>query len=128
MQWFQDGTTSHTANITMKWLEHQFPNRLMSWRCGPEWSLHSPNQNPQIFITGVLEGQNAWEQSTIHWWPSIRRFMPYRKKSKSGWLTTSVSSAQWLSFGTRSVKKCILWARDFKTTFFYCYYINFQDM
>ena len=33
VQWFQqDGATPHTANITMEWLDHRYPNRLISRR------------------------------------------------------------------------------------------------
>ena len=49
-QWFQqDHATPHTANITMEWLDHCFAGRLISRRCIPEWSLHSPDLNPQDF-------------------------------------------------------------------------------
>ena len=36
-QWYQqDESTQHTSNIVMKWLDHQFPNRLIRGRREPE--------------------------------------------------------------------------------------------
>ena len=33
VQWFQqDGATPHTSSITMEWLDHRYPNRLISRR------------------------------------------------------------------------------------------------
>lgn len=57
VQWFQqDGATPHTANITMEWLDHRFPNRLISRRREPEWSPHSPDLNPpDFYLWGFLK-------------------------------------------------------------------------
>ena len=47
VQWFQqDEATLHTSNITMEWLEHRFPNQLISRRRKPEWFPYSPDLNP----------------------------------------------------------------------------------
>lgn len=61
----QDETTPHTVNITMEWLDHRLPNRLIRKRCKPEWSPHSLNMNARTFISALLEGQRVWEQSSI---------------------------------------------------------------
>ena len=57
VQWFQqDGATPHTANITMEWLDHRFPDRLISRRREPEWSPHSPDLNPpDFYLWGFLK-------------------------------------------------------------------------
>ena len=53
IQWFQqDGAPPHTANITLDWLDHKFPNPLISRKREPEWSPHSPDLNPQISTCG----------------------------------------------------------------------------
>ena len=37
IQWFQqDGAPPHTANITLDWLDHKFPNQLISRKREPE--------------------------------------------------------------------------------------------
>ena len=56
-QWFQqDGATPHTANITMEWLNHRFPDRLISRRREPQWSPHSPDLNPpDFYLWGFLK-------------------------------------------------------------------------
>ena len=56
-QWFQqEGTTPHTANITMKWLDRPFASQLIS-RCHvPEWSPHLPDLNPpDFYLRGFLK-------------------------------------------------------------------------
>ena len=57
VQWFQqDGATLHTAKITMEWLHHRIPNRLISKRWDLEGSLHSPNLNrPDFHLCGFLK-------------------------------------------------------------------------
>ena len=50
IQWFQqDGAPPHTANITLDWLDHKFPNRLIRRKREPEWSPHSRDLNPLDF-------------------------------------------------------------------------------
>uniref|UniRef100_UPI00358E2E41 uncharacterized protein n=1 Tax=Myxine glutinosa TaxID=7769 RepID=UPI00358E2E41 len=57
VQWFQqDGATPHTANVTMEWLDHRFPDRLISRRREPELSPHSPDLNPpNFYLWGFLK-------------------------------------------------------------------------
>ena len=57
MQWFQqDGATPHTANITLEWLDQQFPDRLISRRRDQEWLPHSPDLNPlDFYLWGLLK-------------------------------------------------------------------------
>ena len=57
IQWFQqDGAPPHTANITLDWLDHKFPNRLISRKREPEWSRHSPDLNPpDFYLWGFLK-------------------------------------------------------------------------
>ena len=85
VQWFQqNGAIPHIANITMEGFDHRFSNRLISRRHEPEWSLYSPNLNLQDFyhagsrwLTCMRTIYNPLLNSK---WPSIRRFVPYRKK------------------------------------------------
>ena len=55
--WFkQDGATPHTANDSLAWLQQRFPGRLISRRCDPEWSPHSPDLNPpDFYLWGYLK-------------------------------------------------------------------------
>jgi len=47
LQWFQqDCTTPNTSNESLAWLQQPFPDRLMSRRCDPQWTPHSPDLNP----------------------------------------------------------------------------------
>ena len=57
LQWFQqDGATPHTSNELLAWLRQRFPDRLISRRCDPEWSPHSPNLNsPDFYLWGHLK-------------------------------------------------------------------------
>ena len=57
LQWFQqDGATPHTSKESLAWLRQRFPDRLISPRCYPEWSPHSPDLNPQDFkLWGYLK-------------------------------------------------------------------------
>jgi len=48
----QEGATSHTSNESLAWLQQRFPDRQISRRCDPQWSPHSPDLTPQIFICG----------------------------------------------------------------------------
>ena len=49
-QWFQqDGATPHTSNESLALLQQRFPDRLISRRCDPQWSPHSPDLNPPDF-------------------------------------------------------------------------------
>jgi len=53
LQWFQqDGTTHHTSNESLAWLQQRFPDRLYQPQVWPAGELHSPDLNPQIFICG----------------------------------------------------------------------------
>ena len=56
-QWFQqDGATSNTSNESLAWLRQRFPDRLISRRCDPEWSPHSPDLNPpDFYLWGYLK-------------------------------------------------------------------------
>ena len=56
-QWFQqDDATPHTSNQSLAWLQQSFPDRLISRRCDPEWSPHSPNLNPlDFYLWGYLK-------------------------------------------------------------------------
>jgi len=42
----------HTSNESLACLQQRFPDRLIRRRCNPQWSPHSPDLNPQIFICG----------------------------------------------------------------------------
>jgi len=57
LQWFQqDGATPHSSNESLAWLQQRFPNRLISRRCDPKWSPHSPDLNPPDFdLWGCLK-------------------------------------------------------------------------
>ena len=57
LQWFQqDGATPHTANKSLVWLQQRFADRLISRRCDPEWSPHSPDLNPpDFYLWGYLK-------------------------------------------------------------------------
>jgi len=53
LQWFQqDGATPNSSRESLAWLQQRFPDRLISCRCDPQCSPHSPDLNPQIFICG----------------------------------------------------------------------------
>lgn len=56
-QWFQqDGATPHTSNASLAYLRQRFPDRLISRRCDPEWSPHSPDLNPpDFYLWGYLK-------------------------------------------------------------------------
>ena len=50
LQWLQqDGATPHTSNESLAWLQQRFSDRLISRRCDPQWSPHSPHLNPSDF-------------------------------------------------------------------------------
>jgi len=52
LQWFQqDGATPHSSNESLAWLQQRFPDRLISRRCDPQWSPHSPDLNPPRFLS-----------------------------------------------------------------------------
>ena len=57
LQWFQqDGATPHTSNESLAWLQQRFPDRLISRRCHPQWSPHSPDLNPpDFYMWGYLK-------------------------------------------------------------------------
>ena len=57
LQWFQqDGATPHTSNESLAWLQQCFPDRLISRRCDPQWSPHSPDLNtPDFYMWGYLK-------------------------------------------------------------------------
>jgi len=56
LQWFQqDGATTHSSNESLTWLQQRFPHRLISRRCDPQWSPHSPDLNPpDFYLWGYL--------------------------------------------------------------------------
>ena len=43
---------AHTSNESLAWLQQRFPDQLISRRCDPQWSPHSPDLNHQIVICG----------------------------------------------------------------------------
>ena len=52
----QDGATSHTANITIKWLKDHFKSRIISKKCAIEWPPLSPDLSPpDYFLWGFLK-------------------------------------------------------------------------
>ena len=56
LQWFQqDGTTPHTSNESLTWLQQRSHGRLISRRCDPQWSRIHRAWTPQIFICGILK-------------------------------------------------------------------------
>ena len=57
LQWFQqDGATPHTSKESLAWLQQRFPDRLISRRCDPQWSPHSPDLNPpDFYLWGYLK-------------------------------------------------------------------------
>jgi len=56
-QWFQqDGATPHSLHESLAWLQQRFPDRLISRRCDPQWSPHSPGwKPPDFYLWGYLE-------------------------------------------------------------------------
>ena len=56
-QWFQqDGATPHTSDVSLARLQQRFPVRLISRRCDPQWSRHSPDLNPpDFYLWGYLK-------------------------------------------------------------------------
>ena len=65
----------HTSNDLLAWLRQRFPDRLISRRCDPEWSPHSPNLNsPDFYLWGT------WRircRTAAH-----RPFLPWRQPSQ----------------------------------------------
>jgi len=58
LQWFQqDGTTPHSSNESLAWLQQSFPDRpLFSCKCDPQCSPHSTDWNPPDFhLRGYLK-------------------------------------------------------------------------
>ena len=43
----------HLLNESLAWLQQRFPDRLISRRCDPQWSPHSPDLNPPDFYLWV---------------------------------------------------------------------------
>ena len=53
----QDGATPH-SNESLAWLQQRFPDRLISRRCDPQWSPHSPDLNPpDLYLWGYLKAR-----------------------------------------------------------------------
>ena len=116
VQWFQqDGATPHTANITMEWLDHRFPDRLISRRREPEWSPHSPDLNPpDVYLWGFLN-DHVYEnrpQSIAELKVAItQKIRAIRKEEcyQGDWQlcssASSVPAAQRWSFGTCALIK-----------------------
>jgi len=43
-------------NQSLAWLQQRFPDRVISRRCDPQWSLHSPDLNPpDFYLLGCLK-------------------------------------------------------------------------
>ena len=59
LKWFQqDSATPQTANESLAWLQQCFPDRLISRKCDPQWSPHSPDLNSSDFyMWGYLKGR-----------------------------------------------------------------------
>ena len=57
LHWFQqDGATHHSSNESLAWLQQRFPDRLISRRCDPQWSPHSPDLNtPDFYLWGYVK-------------------------------------------------------------------------
>jgi len=46
----------YTSNELLAWLQQRFPDRLISRRCDPQWSPHSPYLNPPgFYMWGYLK-------------------------------------------------------------------------
>ena len=43
-----------TSKELLVWLKKRFSGRMISCKCDPQWSLYSPDLNPQIFISGDI--------------------------------------------------------------------------
>jgi len=41
----------HSSNESLARLQQRFPDRLISRRCDPQWSPHSPDLNPPDFLS-----------------------------------------------------------------------------
>ena len=57
LQWLQqDGANPHSLHESLAWLQQRFPDRLISRRCDPQWSPHSPDLNPlDFYLWGYLK-------------------------------------------------------------------------
>jgi len=57
LQWFQqDDANLHSSNESLAWLQQHFPDQLISHRCDPQWSPHSPNLSPpDLHFWGYLK-------------------------------------------------------------------------
>ena len=55
--WFkQDGTSSHTSNLSQYWLKENFGGRVISLKTDLEWAPHSPDLSPpDFFLWGYLK-------------------------------------------------------------------------
>ena len=63
MWWQQDGASCHTSNATIRYLQGQFPGRLMSKRGDWPWPPRSPDLTVcDFFLWGYLK-QQIWEVS-----------------------------------------------------------------
>jgi len=46
----------HSSNESLAWLQQRFPDRLISRKCDPQWSPHSPDLNPpDFYMWGYLK-------------------------------------------------------------------------
>jgi len=57
LQWFQqDWATPDTSNESLAELQQCFPEQMISPRCDPQWSPHSPDLNPpDFYLWGYLK-------------------------------------------------------------------------
>ena len=47
---------THSSNESLAWLQQRYPDRLISRRCDPQWSPHSPDLNPpDFYMRGYLK-------------------------------------------------------------------------
>ena len=54
----QDGATAHTARVSMKWLEDNFGDRVISKNAAFPWAPYSPDLNPlDFFLWGYLKSR-----------------------------------------------------------------------
>jgi len=52
------GANPHSSNESLAWLQQRFPDRLISRRCDPQWSLYSPDLNrPDFYLWGYLKNR-----------------------------------------------------------------------
>ena len=46
----------HSSNESLAWIQQRFPDRLITRRCDPQWSPHSPDlYPPDFYLCGYLK-------------------------------------------------------------------------